>query len=431
MSIKLEELGRRQFVADAAKKFLGLSVLPMLGETVGAAPVEANFAPTRPKAAKSVIFLNMGGGMTHLDTFDPKENKDVMGDTEPIPTNVDGMRLGHYFEKLAKHGDKLAIINSMKTNQGAHQQGQYILHRSYEPRGTIVHPTLGAWVLKLSGRRNSTIPGYVHVGSRDGSSSAGFFGPKFAAVPIGDPDQGISDIRLPGGVSEEDFEERLKLSMAVNDRFKRTFDHRDVREYENLYNDAVKLMRAEDLKAFDISQEPADVKEEYGQSKFGRACLLARRLVEHDVRFIEINKGGWDMHYDCFGSLENNVPELDQGFSALLADLDRRGLLESTVVALGTEFGRTPEIRTEHSNGRDHYPRAYSQVLAGGGIKGGQVYGKTDEKGMYVEKNEVSPPKFNATIAYAMGLPIDRTIYSPSKRPFEVSDGVEPIMELF
>ena len=428
---KMNELSRRHFMADTARKALGVSVLPMLGQSVGAAPVEGTFAPGRAKAAKSVIFLNMGGGMTHLDTFDPKNNKDVMGETESIPTNVDGIQLGHNLPLLARQADKLAIINSMHTSQGAHRQGQYILHRSYQPCGTIVHPTLGSRVLRLSGKRNEPIPGYVHVGTRDGTSSAGFFGPEYAAVPIGDPDQGISDINLPGGVTEETFNERLALSEVINGRFRQTFDHRDVRDYENLYGDAIKLMRAEDLKAFDISQEPAALREEYGDSEFGRACLLARRLIEHNVRYVEINKGGWDMHYNLQEALATNGGDLDRGFSVLLNDLERRGLLEETVVALGTEFGRTPEIIAEHGNGRNHFPRAYSCVLAGGGIQGGQKYGSTDSRGMYVESNEVTPPMFNATIAYAMGLPIDRTIYSPSQRPFEVSDGAKPITALF
>ncbi|MEM8955149.1 MAG: DUF1501 domain-containing protein [Verrucomicrobiota bacterium] len=433
MKVNLNDLGRRQFMADAASKFLGVGLLPMSASSLLGASNQSRFTPNRPKAAKNVIFLNMTGGMTHLDTFDPKEAKDVMGKTEPIATNVDGIRLGHYFEKLAGHADKLAIINSMHTTQGAHAQGQYVLQRSYAPRGTIVHPTLGSWVLRLSGKRNSTIPGYVQIGDRGNKSSSGFFGPTYSAVPIGDPDQGIADINLPSGVSEQEFQERLDLAASVNKTFSDTYDLDAVKEYENLYDDAVRLMRAEDLKAFDITQEPESVRKEYGESKFGRACLLARRLIEHDVRFVSVKKGGWDMHYDCFGNLEEKVPDLDQSFSALLTDLDRRGLLEETVVMLGTEFGRTPVIRTEPSknNGRDHFPRAYSCVLAGGGIKGGQKYGSTDKKGMYVESNEVTPPMLNATVAYALGLPLDRTIHSPSKRPFEVSDGAKAITALF
>lgn len=428
---KADELTRRKFMVDSAQKFLGVSILPLIAKNASAAETAGNFAPTRPKAAKSVIFLNMSGGMSHLDTFDPKTRESVMGPNEAIPTNVEGMFLSKYLPKLAQQADKIAVINSMTTTQGAHRQGQYILHRSYEPRGTIVHPVLGSWVLRLSGKRNSTIPGFVMIGTRDGSSSAGYFGPKFAAVPIGDPYSGIDDSRLPGGVTESDFDRRLGLASALNARFKKQFDHKAVEGYENLYKDAIRLMKAEDLKAFNIADEPSDVAAEYGDSQLGQGCLLARRLIEHDVRFVEVTKGGWDTHYDNFTNVEEQCVDLDLALSALLKDLDRRGLLESTVVALGTEFGRTPEIIEHHQMGRDHYPKAFSCLLAGGGIRGGQTYGKTDNYGKEVASNEVTPQMFNATIAYALGLPTDLVINSPSGRPFQIADKGQPITALF
>ena len=428
---KADELTRRAFMVGSAEKFLGVSILPMLINSATGAETAGNFAPTRPKAAKNVIFLNMTGGMSHLDTFDPKDNKGVMGPNKAIETKADGVRLSQYLPQLAGQADKIAVINSMHTTQGAHRQGQYIMHRSYAPRGTIVHPVLGSWVLRLSGKRNSTIPGFVNIGTRDGTSSAGYLGPKFAAVPIGDPSAGIQDSRLPSGVTESDFDRRLQLAANLNERFKEQFDHKKVQGYENLYKDAIKLMKAEDLKAFDINDEPADVVAEYGDNRFGQGCLLARRLIEHDVRFVEVTYGSWDTHYDNFTNVEERCTVLDQGLSALLADLERRGLLESTVVALGTEFGRTPDIVENHQLGRDHYPRAYSHMLAGGGIQGGQVYGKTDKYGKEVAEDEVSPQMFNATIAYALGLPLDQVINSPSGRPFTVADKGEPITALF
>jgi hypothetical protein len=429
---KVDEWSRRNFMVNSARSFLGVSILPMITKDAGAADTrERTFVPKRPKAAKSVIFLNMSGGMSHLDTFDPKDKTDVMGETKAIQTTGDGVRLGHWLPKLAEHGDKIVPVNSMSTTQGAHRQGQYILHRSYAPRGTIVHPVLGSWVLRLSGKRNSTIPGFVHVGSRDGTSSSGFLGPRFAAVPVGSPGSGIEDSTLPGGVSESDFDRRLRLAEAMNKRFKTQFDHKQVEGYENLYRDAIRLMKAEDLKAFDINEEPAEVAAEYGSSNFGQGCLLARRLIEHDVRYVEVNMGGWDSHYDNFTRMEEQCAILDEGFSALLNDLDRRGLLDETVVALGTEFGRTPKLVPNHQDGRDHFPRAFSHVLAGGGIQGGQSYGRTNSIGYEVEDKPVSPQMFNATIAYAMGLPTEQVIYSPTGRPFTVADKAKPLTALF
>ncbi|MFV1994487.1 MAG: DUF1501 domain-containing protein [Verrucomicrobiales bacterium] len=428
---KADEQSRRTFMVDSAQKFLGVSILPVIAGSAKAANTAANFAPSHPKAAKSVIFINCTGGMSHLDTFDPKEKKDVMGPNKAIPTNADGVRLSQYLPKLAAHGDKIVPINSMTTTQGAHRQGQYIMHRSYAPRGTIVHPVMGSWVLRLSGKRNSSIPGFVTIGNRDGTSSSGFLGPKFAAVPIGDPHAGIEDSQLPSGVSAEDFDRRLELASAMNTRFKETFDHKKVRGYENLYSDAIDLMKAEDLKAFDISAEPADMAAEYGESRFGQGCLLARRLVEHDVRYVEITYGGWDTHYDNFTNVEENCMAFDEGLSALLGDLDRRGLLESTVVAVGTEFGRTPKIVEHHQMGRDHFPRAFSHLIAGGGIQGGQTYGETTSTGMDVDSNPVTPEMFNGTIAYALGLPLEQVIMSPSGRPFYVSNKAKPITAIF
>ena len=232
-------------------------------------------------------------------------------------------------------------------------------------------------------------------------------------------------------MTESDFDRRLQLAANLNERFKQQFDHKKVQGYGDLYKDAIKLMKAEDLKAFDINAESAAVKAEYGDSRFGQGCLLARRLIEHDVRYVEVTYGSCDTHYDNFTNVEERCTVLDQGLSALLADLDRRGLLESTVVALGTEFGRTPDIVEKHQNGRDHYPRAFSHMIAGGGIQGGQVYGKTDKYGKEVADNEVSPQMFNATIAYALGLPLDQVINSPSGRPFTVAHKGKPLTALF
>ena len=169
----------------------------------------------------------------------------------------------------------------------------------------------------------------------------------------------------------------------------------------------------------------------YGSSNFGQGCLLARRLVEHHVRFVEVTLGGWDTHYDNFTSVESRAGVLDAGFAALVTDLERRGLLDSTLVCIGTEFGRTPEIVTEHQDGRDHFPKAFSAVMAGGGIKGGQKYGRTDGSAKNVVENKVTPQNFNATIAYALGLPGDRVVTSPSGRPFWIANKARPVTDIF
>ncbi|MFP6900714.1 MAG: DUF1501 domain-containing protein, partial [Opitutales bacterium] len=198
--------------------------------------------------------------------------------------------------------------------------------------------------------------------------------------------------------------------------------------YSDMYADAVRLMKSGDLKAFDLNEEPANLREAYGEENFGQGVLLARRLVERQVRFIEVQLGGWDTHQSNFIRAPERCAILDQALSALLNDLDKRGMLDETLVVLATEFGRTPNINV--NEGRDHYPKAFSCMLAGGGIRGGQVWGKTDPEGREVVEQRVEIPDFNATIAYALGLPLDEIVYSPTRRPFTLSDKGQPLTQL-
>ena len=320
----------------------------------------------------------------------------------------------------------------MTSQNGAHDRGQYVLHRSYAPRATIVHPTLGSWAMKMKGRKNSEIPGFVTVGGGASNASAGFFGVKYAGVPLGRPDEGLKDSVRAGSVSEEDFDRRLKLADALNKDFHSQYKNTEAKAYDELYKEAVRLMRSDDLKAFDINREPGSSKKAYGNNSFGQGCLLARRLVEHGVRFVEVNLGGWDTHYDNFTAVEARCQVLDQAYANLLIELEAKGLLQSTIVALCTEFGRSPNIVQEHNNGRDHHPGAFSSLLAGGGIKGGTVYGESDSKGARVKKNGVTLHDYNATIAYGLGIDTTAVLHSPSGRPFKVGgkDG-SPVKRLF
>lgn len=426
-----DELTRRQFVSNAAKTYLGVGLAPLLGTTLAS----RSFA--RPSASKpsaeAVIFLNMSGGMSHIDTFDVKPNKkEVQGPVEAINTKADGIQISQYLPRTAAVMDKICIIRSMTSQNGAHDRGQYVLHRSYSPRGTIVHPTLGAWTMKMKGRKNQEIPGFITVGSGAANASAGFFGVKYAGVPLGRPDEGLKDSVRSSSVSEEDFERRLKLADALNKDFHQKYRSTEAKAYDELYNEAVRLMRSDDLKAFDIAREPQSSKDAYGGNSFGQGCLLARRLVEHGVRYVEVDLGGWDTHYDNFTAVEARCNVLDRAYSNLLIELEAKGLLQSTIVALSTEFGRSPDIVAEHNNGRDHHPAAFSSLLAGGGIKGGTVYGSTDSKGSRVKKDGVTIEDYNATIAHGLGIDTNAVLHSPSGRPFKVGgkDG-SPVKQLF
>lgn len=417
-----EELTRRQFAQNIAKAYLGVNAL-IYGQDLIA-------RTERIPTARHVIFLNMSGGMTHIDTFDPKpENKEVMGETTAINTSADGIQLGSWLPRTAQQMHLASLVRSVNSNQGAHEQANYLLHTSYQKRGTIIHPSMGSWISKLCGKLNNSLPDNVKINGGSGIIGAGYFESKHGPLPLGNPDAGIQNVKKSGYVGEDMYTDRLDASKILNEGFTRQFPQKQVRAYSDLYDDAIKLMKSKDLEAFDLTHEPEALREEYGQNNFGQGCLLARRLIENKVRFVEVSYGGWDMHNDVFGSLETRAKVLDDGLSSLLADLDRRGMLSDTMVVVASEFGRTPEIKAGRV-GRDHHPSAFSVFFAGGGIKQGYVHGKSDERAHYVEENGVDVPSINATIAYAMGLSIEKITYSPSGRPFKVSNGEPPILDI-
>ena len=424
---KLEDWDRRDFLSFSAKAFLGVGLMPQFIRSTAL----AGDTPSRRPKAKNVIYLYMAGGMSHIDTFDPKPNSENQGPVESIKTNVDGIRISEYFPSLAKQMDKVALIRSMSSTQGAHAEGNYFMHSSYVRRGTIVHPGLGSWITKMSGLRNNKLPGAVTIGGRSaaGAGGAGFFEARYAPLVIGNPEAGLQNSKIRKGVSEKEFQETLMLTESFDKAFHSKYNHRNVQAYTDMYDDAVKLMKSKDIKAFDLDLESKELRESYGDNPFGQGCLLARRLIEHDVRFVEVGLGGWDTHSNNFETLPEKTAILDQALGALLPDLHRRGMLEETMVVLATEFGRTPEIN--QNSGRDHSPAAFSCLIAGGGVRGGQVYGKTDEDAKRVVENKVTPPDFNATIAYALGLPLEKEVFSANGRPFTVANKGVPVVDLF
>ena len=418
----LDELSRRQFAKQIAKTYLGVNALAYGSELIGQS--------VRNPSARYVIFLNMTGGMTHIDTFDPKpENKDVMGETTAINTSADGIQLGNWLPKTAQQMHLASLVRSVNSNQGAHDQANYLLHTSYQKRGTIIHPSMGSWISKKCGKLNKTLPDNVKINGGSGIIGAGYFESKHGPLPLGNPNAGIQNVKKSGYVEETMFHRRLDASRTLNKHFNEYFPQKQVRAYTDLYDNAISLMKSKDLEAFDLTKEPQELRDKYGTDNFGQGCLLARRLVENQVRFVEVSYGGWDMHNDVFGNMETRGAVLDAGLSSLLEDLNLRGLLSQTMVVVASEFGRTPEVKPGRV-GRDHHPSAFSVLFAGGGVKEGYVYGKSDKRAHYVEENGVDIPSINATIAYAMGLSVEKITYSPSGRPFKVSNGKPPILDI-
>jgi hypothetical protein len=421
---------RRNFMCGIAKSMLGVSMIPTLsGVALGKRSSKAK--PKIGGQAKSVIYLYMSGGMSHLDTFDTKPGAETQGPVESIKTDADGVQVSQFFPKMAGQMKHVAVINSMYSNQGAHAQGRYFMHTGYEMRGTIKHPDLGAWAALRLGKSNPTLPANVKIGGNSAGLGGGFLESKYAALPIGKPESGLQYSQLPQGIDESRFRKRLARLQRMNQQFASTYDTKQSRAYAAMYDEAVKLMNSKDLETFDLTQEDEKTRERYGRNPFGQACLLARRMAEKQVRFIEVDNGGWDTHGDNFERVAEKGQVLDQAMAALIGDLSSRGLLDSTLVVLATEFGRTPTIQVDRNKGRNHYPQAFTCLLAGGGIQGGLKYGSTDDEGREIVDNMVTVPDFNATIATSLGINLKKKTYSPSDRPFTVADKGQPITELF
>ena len=424
------EPSRRAFAGGIAKSLLGVGLLPdwFVG-TVWAAGKPEPLAPY-VATAKRVIYLYMAGGQSHLDTWDPKESDKVAGPVKPIATSVDGIRVGEYLPLSAKQMHHVAVIRSMTSNQGAHEQGDYFMHTSYAPRGTIRHPGMGAWLdIFQPGAGHPTLPNYVYVGNNSRHPGAGFFPAVHEPLFVNNPETGIKNVKRPEGLTEDRLSKRLALSANLDREFVGAFPHRKVKAYTEMYDGAIRMMKSADLAAFDLIQEDAALRKAYGVDPFGQGCLLARRLVERGVRFVEVSLGGWDTHSANFVTMPDLCGTFDRAFATLLDDLQQRGLLEDTLVVVATEFGRTPDINM--NVGRDHYPQAFSVAMAGGGVRGGQVLGETDAEGREIAGTRIEIPSLNATIAYAIGLPLEQPVFSPEKRPFTVADKGRPILEIF
>lgn len=409
---KLDQPSRREFIAYAARAFLGVSLVPVGGAvTALAAP-----ASSRDKAkAKSIIYLFMQGGMSHIDTFDTKPGAAGQGPTQTISTKADGIRISGYLPELAKHGPKMAIIRSMSHSQGAHEQGVHKVRTGYDRQPGLTYPALGSWVARLSGREmRAGLPPYIHVGGLNGHPGSGFIEAKYSPVPVEDPNAGLRKTRLVRGESLTAIRKRISLAEQLDTAFVQRYGTDEVRAYADLYADAARLIESKELEAFDLTKENPLTRQAYGQDGFGQGVLLARRLVENGAQFVEVDLGGWDTHTNNHQGVERRAALLDRSMSALLADLAERGLLDTTLVAVATEFGRSPEL--DGNAGRNHHPIAFSTVLAGGGVRGGQVYGETDATGRQVARDKVTVHDFNATIAHLMGVNPAAPIVVPGGR---------------
>lgn len=423
---EVQETTRRELMLSIARCCLGVGAASHLG--FGPQSVFATPRPLSKGKAKRVIYLFMNGALSHLDSFDPKPGTEAQGETQPIGTSIPGVQFGDRFPQLAARAKMLAVVRSMTTETGAHEQGRYAMRTSYSTLNSIRHPAFGAWMLNAGFRGDPDLPHNVLIGADNDHPMAGFLPPGYAPVPVGDPELGLQNTMRPASLSASDFDRRMELAKRFDEKFRTRYPSREIDAYDQMYRDAVRLMGSSKLSAFDISEETTEIREAYGHNPFGQGCLLARRLIEHQTPFVEVNFGGWDMHNNLYERLDELAPQLDQGLSSLLDDLQQRGLLDETIVALVTEFGRTPIINK--NAGRDHHPGVFSCLLAGGAIRAGQVYGSSDATGTSIDSNGVTVSEFNATIATALGMSTKDETIAPNGRPFTIADGADAIDDL-
>jgi uncharacterized protein (DUF1501 family) len=416
-------LDRRRFLAAGAASFFGL----LVSQVLRTKDAFADAAPATPHAAATAcIVLWLNGGPSHLDTFDPKPGTPTGGPFKAIKTRAPSIQLSQHLPLLAESADKIAVVRGMSSREGSHQRGRYLLHTGYSPNPTVVHPALGAWVSSQLGDPNGDIPAFVSIAGP--SAAGGILGVQngpFVVMQAGTLPQNASHAL---GVGDGRFERRRAGLEMLEQKFATETGDIKVDGRRQVYAKAERLMASPHIQAFDLSGEPAAARAAYGDSDFGRGCMTARRLLESGVKFVEVQLDGWDTHKDNFNRTTALMAQLDPAISALIHDLDQRKMLQKTLIVCLGEFGRTPKING--NEGRDHFPDAWSAVLAGGGIRGGYVHGQTSPDGTKVVSGQVSVPNLFATAATQLGLNPDASAMSPIGRPIGVTDNGSPVKEL-
>jgi hypothetical protein len=368
----------------------------------------------------------MAGGPSQIDTFDPKPGTSTGGEFKAISTSVSGIQISEHLPQLAKEMKDLAIIRSMTSKEGNHDRARYYVHTGYTPAGVTQHPSFGSVVAKELISKSQGLPAYVSINGP--AAGAGLLGVNFAPFVIRDAEKPPENLSYAGHVTKDRFKDRKQLLDAVNAQFRSNHQQEQLAKKEAIYERAIDLMNSPSLTAFDVEKEPSVVRDRYGRTKTGSAFLMARRLVESGVKFVEVEMSGWDTHNDNFTETQALMNELDPAYASLIRDLRERGLLESTLVVWIGEFGRTPKINAKA--GRDHWPQNWCSVLAGGGIRGGQIVGSTDQTGMSIKDRPVTVPDLYATLCHSLG--IDETKYnsSPLGRPIRIVDKGQAVTEL-
>ena len=410
---------RRNFIKDTmgVATLLGMPVSGLLAAKGTAAPAQAEHV---------ILFWN-GGGMSHIDTWDPKPGRPTQGEFEPIKTSADGVQISEIFPQLANQMHHCSLIRSIAGTNGDHGRATYELQTGYGQSANLVHPGLGSMVVHEK-ERLGDLPAFVSVSGQ--APRAGYLGQKCAAYFVGQPGEPDPYLKFPAGISEIRGNKRLDVLARMNRRSSAKYGAKAMKANESAVEDAVALMRSPALKAFELKHENPKNIERYGDTDFGRGALMAKRLVETGVRFVQVNRGGFDTHSNNFEAMRAHGEIMDPALASLIEDLASSGLLEKTLVLMLSEFGRTPRIN--ENAGRDHHAKVFSCFLAGGGVKGGQIIGSSDEDGVMPAERPVKPHDIHASVCHSLGIDGSKEVMTPLDRPMRlIREGGEPVKELF
>ena len=423
---------RRGFLSAGTLGGLGIS-LPQLMWMERAAAEQKHYDFIEAKA-KSVIHVYLPGGMAHQESWDPKPYSPIeyRGEMKPVKTNT-GEIFCESIPKLAGIADRLCVIRSMTHGEAAHERGTHNMFTGYKPSPALKYPSFGAVVSHEYGPRNN-LPPYVCIPNQPNEfAGTGYLSSSYGAFSLGsDPASGnfkVRDLALYNGVDEARFARRQSALNAVNKKFSAMTSADSVTAMNTFYERAYNLLgSAEAKQAFDLGKEDQKMKEAYGVNQAGQRLLMARRLVEAGCRLVTLTYGGWDMHQGITAAMNRTMPPLDQALSQLILDLEQRGLLDTTLVMVSSEFGRTPKVNKDA--GRDHYPKVFSVMLAGGGIKGGTIYGASNATASEPEFDPVGPEDLATTMYHQLGIVADKELMAPGDRPIEIVDGGKVIKEI-
>ncbi len=425
-------LNRRSFLTVGAVGGLGLT----LGDffRMQARAELKTYAPIVAKA-ESIIHIFLPGGIAHQETFDPKylAPLEYRGEFGTIKTKIEGEVFCETLPKTAQIADKITVIRSMTHGEAAHERGTHNMFTGYRPSPALQFPSMGSVVAHEQGPRND-LPPYVCVPSMPNIyAGTGYLSSAYSPFSLGsDPGAGgfrVQDLNLPGGIDDSRFATRRNVLEAVNDHFAKAEKGDGLAAMDTFYQRAYSLISSPKAReAFNIDAEPAPIRDEYGRNAAGQRMLMARRLVAAGVRFVSLQYGGWDLHAGIVGGMKTQMPAFDQAYSTLIRDLDRTGLLDKTLVMVSSEFGRTPKINKDA--GRDHWPKVFSVVLAGGGIKKGYIHGASNATGAEPERDPIGVEDLATTVYHQIGIVADKELMAPGGRPIEIVDGGKVRTEL-